>query len=236
MTRGTTRRRDRVVTVRWGPPCRWSRAARAAFLVSAAMVAVLHVLRSDLDPVRRRLSEYAIGTFGAAMTAAFVLFGLGLYALSRAVRSVDTVTPTMRVLRVLLLVAGIGMIVSGVVETQVGPGAVAWREIVHSQASALAFVALIAAALLTATLARSTVAWDGSRRAADVITGLATGSALISPLAHDGPWAGLVQRLSYVAVLCWLLLTAAATARMGTSPRRPDHPPGEDLRRRPPMR
>ena len=185
----------------------------AAFLASAVMIAVLHVLRTDLDPVRRRLSEYAVGRFGWVMTAAFVVFGIGLCALARAVRSADATTPSMRVLRALLGVSGVGMIVSGIFETQIGPDSVAWREVVHSQASALAFMALIVAALLTATVARNAMVWGASRGAADAITALAAVSAVISPLTHDGPWAGLVQRLSYAAALCWLLLAARATAR-----------------------
>ena len=194
-------------------PYRWSRAARSAFLASAGMVAVLHALRSDLDPVRRRLSEYAVGQSGWLMTAAFVVFGLGLCALSRGVRSAGAMAPSMRLLEALLGIAGVGMIVSGAFETQVGPSAVEWQEVVHSQASALAFMALIAAALLSATAARDVLAWGAARGPADVITALATVSAAISPVTHDGPWAGLVQRLSYAAVLCWLLLAAGATAR-----------------------
>jgi hypothetical protein len=194
-------------------PRRWSRAATAAFLASAVMIAVLHVLRSDLDPVRRRLSEYAVGQFGWLMTAAFVVFGVGLCALGRGVRATGATAPSMRVLHALLAVAGVGMILSGIFETQIGPGSVAWREVIHSQASASAFMALIAAALLSATVARDAMAWGASRAAADAVTALATVSAVISPLTHDGPWAGLVQRLSYAAVLCWLLLAARATAR-----------------------
>ena len=207
------------MTSRIAAPRRWSHVATAAFVGSMAAVVALHVLRPDLDPVRRRLSEYAVGRFGGLMTAAFVLLGLGLYALSRGVRAAGATTPATRVLRVLLSIAAIGMIVSGVFETRpvTPPG---WREIVHSRASALAFVALITAAVWTATVAREVVAWGATRGVADAVAAIATLGAVIGPLAHDGPWAGMVQRMSYVAVLCWLLLAAAATAR--TRPPRGD--------------
>jgi hypothetical protein len=204
--------RDHGVTLGNRASRGWSRAARAGFLASMTAVVVLHVVRADLDPIGRRLSEYAVGRFGWLMTAAFVLFGLGLYALSRGVRSVDPATPPMKVLRVLLVIAAAGMTVSAVFETQAATPP-EWREIVHSRASALAFVALIAAALWTATVARRALAWGAARGAADVITTLATLSAVISPVTHDGPWTGLVQRLSYLAVLCWLLLASSAAAR-----------------------
>lgn len=218
---------------------RWSRAAGSAFVASTAVVVLLHLLRPDLDPVQRRLSEYAVGRFGWLMTTAFVLFGAGLFALGRAVRSAGALTPTMRLVRVLLIIAGIGMTLSGIFETQLGPPVVQWREIVHSQASALAFVALVASAVLTATAARTAMDWGPFRRAADVITALATGSAVVSPMTHDGPWAGLVQRSSYVAVVCWLLLATAAAARTGATAASDDvaaSAAASDPRRRPPIR
>jgi hypothetical protein len=211
--------RDHGVTLGNRASRGWSRAATAAFLSSSTAVVVLHVVRADLDPIGRRLSEYAVGPFGWLMTAAFMLLGVGLYALSRAVRSVDPGTPAMKVLRVLLVIAAAGMTVSAVFETQAAtpPG---WREIVHSRASALAFIALIAAALWTATVARRAMAWGAARGAADAFTTLATLSAVISPVTHDGPWTGLVQRLSYLAVLCWLLLASSAAARTPTATER----------------
>ena len=46
-----------------------------------AMV-MLHVVRTDLDPVRQVMSEYANGRFGWFMTAAFYAMGLACVALA----------------------------------------------------------------------------------------------------------------------------------------------------------
>ena len=67
--------------------------------------------------------------------------------------------------------------------------------------------------MLGATGARDTLAWGRSRRAADTLTALAVVCAALSPVTHDGPWNGLVQRLSYAALAGWLLLLARAVAR-----------------------
>jgi di/tricarboxylate transporter len=49
-----------------------------------AMV-LLHIVRTDLDPVRQVMSEYANGRFGWFMTAAF--YAMGLACLALAVRT-----------------------------------------------------------------------------------------------------------------------------------------------------
>ena len=41
-----------------------------------ALYVLLHVLRPDYNPLRRFLSEYAVGRFGVLMTAAFFLQAL----------------------------------------------------------------------------------------------------------------------------------------------------------------
>jgi len=191
---------------------RWSMLATTALASSATAIFALHLLRPVLHPVRRRLSEYAIGPYGAAMTAAFVLFGGCLYGLSRAVHATGERSRAVRGIRALLLVAAAGMVLAGVFRTETGPSP-GWGEIVHSRASALGFVALIGAAVLGATGARDTLAWGRSRRAADTLTALAVVCAALSPVTHDGPWNGLVQRLSYAALAGWLLLLARAVAR-----------------------
>jgi hypothetical protein len=54
----------------------------ACLVVAAAAVVALHFLRRDLDPVRRHLSEYAVGEFGALMTTVFLSAAAGAGALA----------------------------------------------------------------------------------------------------------------------------------------------------------
>jgi uncharacterized protein DUF998 len=48
----------------------------------AAVIALLHVLRTDDDPGYRYLSEYARGPYGALMTSTFFVLSAGSFALS----------------------------------------------------------------------------------------------------------------------------------------------------------
>ena len=47
----------------------------------AVIIVALHFLRSDLDPMRRPTSEYAVGSYGFLMTSAFFSMSLGSFAL-----------------------------------------------------------------------------------------------------------------------------------------------------------
>ncbi|HSJ44579.1 MAG TPA: DUF998 domain-containing protein [Euzebyales bacterium] len=189
----------------------WTAAARAAAvaaLVAAAAVLALHALRRDLEPASHRLSEYAIGPWGWLMTLAFALVAAGVWLLRRALPADDRLRPV----PVLLAVASIGFVVSAVFPTDpTRPDAV--RETVHSVASSGALAALTAAALWTVTIGAGAIGWRRTRGPAGVATAVAALGVLISPLVHDSPWTGAVQRLLYVSLTVWLLLVCRTGGR-----------------------
>lgn len=201
-----------VTPRRSGRAAPWSAIATTALLTAATAVLALHAVRPDLDPVPRRISEYAVGRHGWLMTSAFLGFATGLWALGRGVAPLAAAHPRVRPVRVLLPVAALGMALAGVFETDVTtPDAP--RELVHSVASSMAYTSLVATAVWTATVARGAVEWRVRRPIVDVVTVLVVLGAIASPVTHDGPYNGLTQRLSYLAVLVWLLLLAHAAAR-----------------------
>ncbi len=61
----------------------WSVLAAAGF--TAVVIVVLHVLRPDLDPYNRAISEYVNGPYGALMTITFFSQSLGSLALAAIV-------------------------------------------------------------------------------------------------------------------------------------------------------
>jgi hypothetical protein len=78
---------------------------------------------------------------------------------------------------------------------------------IHSRASGAATLVLIAAALTWSVARRQPRAAHGS----DLGTGLAVIAALLgalSPALHDSAWTGVSQRLLWLALLAWLLVTA----------------------------
>ena len=174
-------------------------ASIALSLIGVVAVVALHVLRPDLAPISHRLSEYAIGTYGGVMTAAFVCVGASLLTLAAAIVSADRRLCS-RVTAVAVGLAGVGMVVSGVYRTDVSRSG-ATADALHSAASGLATLALIGAAVFWTAVA--------SRRAAPVVLatmGLALGA--VSPALHRSRWSGLSQRLLWLTLLAWVIVAA----------------------------
>jgi hypothetical protein len=79
---------------------------------------VLHVVRTDLDPVRQVMSEYANGRYGWSMTAAFYAMGLACLALAvRLGRAIQRRRLSVAI-RVVLALGGLGLILAGVFEVE----------------------------------------------------------------------------------------------------------------------
>src|SRR5687768_17747273 len=93
-----------------------SLAAIVLVLVTFAAVMALHLVRADLDPLRQVMSEYANGAHGVVMTVAFYAFGLSCIALAVRLRRDGVVHGLMRVVLVLLMMAGVGLLLSGMFE------------------------------------------------------------------------------------------------------------------------
>ncbi len=167
---------------------------------------MLHVVRSDLSPISDRLSQYANGPYGPIMTASFVTLGAGAVALGLGLAFTGMTTGWSRVVPLATIVAGCGLIVSGLFPTDPA-GAPTSTETIHSLASGSASMALITAAVAWALVA-------GAHRPprsigpATVLAGAAVGFGAISPFLHGSKWTGLSQRLLWLTLTVWLLLTA----------------------------
>ena len=187
-------------------------ASIALSLIGVVAVVALHVLRPDLAPISHRLSEYAIGTYGGVMTAAFVCVGASLLTLAAAIVAADRRLCS-RVTAVAIGLAGVGMVLSGVYRTDVSRSG-ATADALHSAASGLATLALIGAAVFWTAVT--------SRRAAPVVLatmGLALGA--VSPALHRSRWSGLSQRLLWVTLLAWVIVAAFELTHRHSASNRP---------------
>ena len=114
----------------------------------------------------------------------------------------------------LLAVAATGFALSAVFPTDpTRPDAM--RETVHTVASTGALVALTMAALWTATRGAGAIGWRRARGPAAVAATVAALGVLVSPLVHDSPWTGAVQRVVGSALAAWLLLVCRAVTPRG---------------------
>lgn len=160
-----------------------------SIVVAVSLVGFLH-LASDLDPIERRLSEYATVRYGFVMTVAFLLVGLGIGSLGWAIaRSGDVVAG------VALVVAGVAMAVSGIFQTD--PGAETSAEAIHSTASGLATVLIVGASSW----------WSFRDRRAGRLSKVLAGAGVVLVIAsfflHESSISGLSQRLLWATLLAW---------------------------------
>ena len=199
---------------RTAPPSANSRATglslAAIVLVLAcfgAMV-VLHLTRTDLDPVRQVMSEYANGRFGWFMTVVFYAMGLACVVLAvRLGRAIPRRALSVAV-RTLLGLGGLGLILAGAFEVERPAVPDTVEEVTHSYATLTAFTLIITAMLLFAIVCRWDARWRDFRAIATALAIVAAAAGAFSPFAGQTTWSGLAQRVLGLTVIAWLLLCA----------------------------
>ena len=171
-------------------------------------VMLLHVARGEIDPLRQVMSEYANGSHGQVMTVVFYAFGLAALALAFRLRNAITTRGATRVFPVLLAVSGVALIASGVFEVERALVPDSLEEVIHSNASVVAFVLLITTMLLFSYACRTDARWWSFRWTSMALAVAAGIAAMATPLTAGTGWSGAVQRVLSLTVLLWFLLTA----------------------------
>ena len=158
--------------------------ARLSFVAAAAFVvllAALHVIKPELDPSWRFISEYAIGDYGWMMVLAFFSLALSYVTLFIAIRS-QIRTISGRIGLALLLVSAAGLTMAGIFTTDpitASQDGMTAEGYLHSLGGWLGFAMPFAAALVSWSLARDQ-AWSPARRSLIWAAGLAWIGFLVS--------------------------------------------------------
>jgi Protein of unknown function (DUF998) len=193
------------------PEYRPTGASLAAILLALlcfGAVMLLHAIRGDIDPLRQVMSEYANGSHGPLMTVVFYAFGLSSLALAFRLRRAIERPGITKLFPLLLFLAGLGLIAAGIfeVERPLVPDSV--EELIHSDATVVAFVMLIASMFLFSLATRSDPRWWSFRWTSAILAGVAALSAMATPFTQESGLSGAVQRLLGISVLLWFVLTA----------------------------
>lgn len=208
---------------------RLSLAAAATFVV---LLAGLHLLKPELDPAWRFISEYAIGNLGWLMALAFLSLAVSYTALVVALRPhIRTIAGRLGL--ALLLVSAVGMAIAGRFPTDPitsSRDALTTTGKLH-ELGALPDLTPFAALLLNWSLLRYSPAWASARRALLVTAGLpliglisfiAAVALMLPPDGTFGPavLVGWPNRLLIGTYCVWVGTIAWQAARVEPPPAR----------------
>jgi hypothetical protein len=188
--------------------------ATGASLVVVVCVAVcfvgimlLHAVRSDVDPLRQVMSNYANGSRGPVMSVVFYAFGVAALLLGVRLRTAIDRSGITRAFPGLMVVAGVALIAAGVFEVDRPLAPQTIQEKIHSNSAVFAFVLLIVAMLLFSMACRGDDRWWPLRWYSMALAVLAASAAVGTQVSDGTSWSGAVQRVLAGAVLAWVLLT-----------------------------
>ncbi len=189
--------------------------ALACFVLVIAALVLLHILRPDLEPSRRRLSEYAVGEFGFLMTTAFLASAGGLLALAHSMQGLAKRSRWLRLAQTGLILAGITNGLMAVFAAQPWPagtsgnaavGSTAWIHDRLAMFHALCWsgVALVTPLGLSGAIPGRSRALLSASLGGFILFGLT--ARVLVPLSY----VGVTQRIWIGAVLVWCLAHTAA--------------------------
>src|SRR5579884_526194 len=148
--------REATLTVR-GPVSRPAAAlAVVATLAALILLAALHGLSPEFNPSWRMISEYALGHYGWVLSAFFLCWAAGTWALAFAIAPAIR-TPAGKAGMVLLVLAGCGEALAAFFDVNHMGG--------HAIAGILGVFGFPAAALLLTSSLRRTEPWRANARA-----------------------------------------------------------------------
>lgn len=164
--------------------------------VALACVVALHVIRSRISPIERRLSEYALGPYGWLMDTAFAATAGGLTALAIFLaRSAGRP----RLVPAALVVAAVALVLSAIYRVDATDNA---DEVIHRWASGAAAAAVVVAAVGWSVV--GTGRRRRRRRGPDwLLAILALGLAVLGLMLHETFLTGISQRLVWAALIAW---------------------------------
>jgi ABC-type multidrug transport system permease subunit len=174
----------------------------------------LHLLRPDYT-LRRFLSEYAIGPFGVLVVAAAVMMAATFLMLLVGLRLSIHPSGFLTASCVLLGVVIISLCVCAVfpIDFMMQPDgshppltSLSRASIIHIASSALLYVSLIALLLTLSSACKRDEKWRSFSHAT-LFSGFLILAFLVGIILVPFNWKGLVQRVIFLVMLIWLLLT-----------------------------
>ena len=177
--------------------------------IFVVLIAALHFLSPEFDPIQRRTSEYAVGPYGYLMTSAFFALSVSTWAQVIGLRRDLSKPARSRLGLGLLGVFGIGLLVAAAFPPDLEGAPQTLPGTVHTINGALTFLSVVVGANLVSRKLKHDHKWQPTHRIASVVAlimipvFLATGAA-----AARETGGGIAQRILLVTIAAWLVLIA----------------------------
>jgi hypothetical protein len=193
--------------------------AIGGILYFVVAVVALHVLRSELNPISRAVSNYAVGPFGFFMTAAFFTLALSEFALALGLARSLTTSRGAFVSVLLLNLAGAGLVVTGIFPGDVKslhPPATT-TALIHWTGAGISFLSLMIATFLLSNCFKTDAQWQSFHRPAFALAVAVVLALLVFGMLTIIGWVGVGERIYIAASVLWLLRASVRLRSIATS-------------------
>src|SRR5919106_7003483 len=177
----------------------------AVFLL---LLAALHFLRPDVNPVVEPMSNYAVGPYRFLFTAADIGYGLAALALTLGLY-LNIAPPGRSYLGLFLLgLYGVSVLLAGIFPIDVGGEATTFG-IIHNIVGNISFIGFPIAVILLSLGMGKDERWRSFRRPALALSLVVVPTVILTIVGFKlGIGYGVTQRIANVAGLVWMLAVA----------------------------
>jgi len=206
-----------MVSTQLSPRLQATRQAASVATVAVAgaayftlVIAALHFLRPDLNPISQPTSAYAVGSYSFLMTSAFFSMSVASLALVIGLYQGVHRGALSRAGLALLGAWAVGVLVAMIFPMDPEGAPQTISGMIHQTTGPLAFLCLTAGMMLVSWSFRQDVKWRPFHRTALALSliMLAGYIATFLSFATDSGTLGIAQRIALATVVTWMLLTA----------------------------
>lgn len=182
----------------------------AGIIYFFVVVAILHILRADYNPIRQAVSNYAVGPYSFLMISGFFALALTMFTLALGLTEDLMLTHRAIIAVRLFYIASVGLVVVGIFPGDVNvphpPATITGY--IHWIAAGTSFLSTVIAAFLLSYCFKEDERWQSFHRSALTLAFTTMAAlAIFGMLALIG-WIGIGERIYIAASLLWPLLAA----------------------------
>jgi hypothetical protein len=176
----------------------------------ALIIAVLHFLRPDLNPISLPTSRYAIGPYGFLMTTAFLGMSVASFALVVGLYQGVAQLARSRTGLVLLGVWALGVLIAMIFPMDIEGAPQTLAGTIHQTTGPLAFLCMSVGVTLVSWRFKQDDKWRPFHRTALLLSLLTVAGFIATFLSFvaQSEFLGLTQRITLALLVTWMLLAA----------------------------